>query len=39
MEKARRCLSAERARGTKSSPRAEEGNAQREAKSETETET
>ena len=34
-EKARRCLSAERALGTKSSPRAEERSAQREARSET----
>ena len=34
-EKARRCLSAERARGTKSSPRAEERKARREARSET----
>src|SRR6218665_1974540 len=34
-EKARRCLSAERARGTKSSPRAEKRSAWREAKSET----
>ena len=34
-EKARRYLSAERARGTKSSPRAEERRAQREARSET----
>src|SRR6218665_2664574 len=32
-EKARRCLSAERARRTKSSPRAEEQRAQREARS------
>src|SRR6218665_1860427 len=34
-EKARRCLSAEPARGTKSSPRAEERRARWEAKSET----
>jgi len=34
-EKARRCLSAERARGTNSSPRAEERRARREARSET----
>ena len=34
-EKALRCLSAERARGTKSSPRAEERRARREARSET----
>src|SRR6218665_693526 len=34
-EKARRCLSAERARETKSSPRAEERRAQLEAKSDT----
>jgi len=34
-EKARRCLSAERARGTKSSPRTEERRARREARSET----
>ena len=34
-EKARRCLSAERARGTKSSPQAEERKARREARSET----
>ena len=34
-EKAQRCLSAERARGTKSSPRAEERRARREARSET----
>src|SRR6218665_1749318 len=34
-EKARRCLSAERALGNKSSPRAEERRARREAKSET----
>ena len=34
-EKALRCLSAERARGTKSSPRAEEWRARREARSET----
>src|SRR6218665_2198039 len=34
-EKARRCLSAERALGTKSSPRSEERSARREAKSAT----
>src|SRR6218665_1884335 len=34
-EKARRCLSTERARGTKSSPRVEERRARREARSET----
>src|SRR6218665_3818018 len=34
-EKARRCISAERARGTKSSPRAEERRARREARSQT----
>src|SRR6218665_1552496 len=34
-EKARSCLSAERTRGTKNSPRAEERRARREAKSET----
>src|SRR6218665_869596 len=35
IEKARSCLSAERTRGTKSSPRAKERRARREAKSET----